>query len=188
MCLLWGVFVGVYVTPVMVKLFLLCPRQLWLSYNTWFRPVTSSMVLGRRVHEGLCWDRVVSRLGASEVRVGFYLESKRYPLRGIVDAVVRVGGGWFPVEYKHQVWVGVPEKIQVTLYALMLEEYVGAPVTRAYIVTPARILDLKVTGALRRRAVNALNHTLKTIQQPIPPPPKPTALCGVCPYKSYCSL
>ena len=88
-------------TPVMVKLFLLCPRQIWLSQYTWFKPVTPSMIRGKEKHGLIPWDKIALKIGVSEIRTNMYLESRKYPVKGIVDAIARVGEEWRPVEYKH---------------------------------------------------------------------------------------
>jgi len=175
-------------TPVMVKLFLQCPRQLWLAQHTWFKPLTPSMLHGRRVHERVPWSQVASRIGASEVKVNLYLESRKHPLHGILDAAAKIGEEWRPLEYKHQTLIGRAEKTQVTLYAILLEENTGIPVTRAYIITPAKIYHVKTTGALKQRALQTLYQALQAIAKTIPPPPRPSPLCKTCPYKNQCYL
>ena len=177
-----------YVTPSLVKLFLECPREAWLSVHHWYRSMTSSMKLGLKVHELLDVGELRRRIGFTDYVVGLHVCSERLRLYGVLDLAVKTSYGWAPLEYKHQSMVGFPEKIQTVLYALLLEEHVGEPVTRAYIVLPRRVYRLKVSGGLRRRALYALDNTFKVLNKPVPPRPRRTSLCSTCPYRGFCWL
>lgn len=176
------------VTSVMVKVYLQCPRQLWLSYKTWYKPVTQAMVYGKKIHEKIPWNEIAGKIGGSEVKSNVVLESERYGLRGVLDALVRVSEEWRPIEYKHQTVIGRPEKIQTTLYAILVEDTLGRPVTKAYIVTPVRIHHVKITGSLREKALRILEETVEVLEKPLPPLPRPSKLCKTCPFKNYCYI
>ena len=177
-----------YATPSLVKLFLECPREAWLSIHHWYKPVTPSMRLGLRVHELLDVEELRRRVGFTDYVVGLHVYSEKLRLRGVLDLAVKTSYGWAPLEYKHQSMIGFPEKIQTTLYALLLEEYVGEPVTRAYIVLPNHVYRLRVTGGLRRRALHALGKALEVLGKPTPPRPRRISLCSVCEYRGFCWL
>jgi len=177
-----------YVTPSLVKLFLECPREAWFSVHHWYRPVTPSMRLGLEAHELLDVEGLRRRIEFTDYVVGLRVCSEKLRLRGVLDLAVRTSHGWAPLEYKHQSMIGFPEKVQATLYALLLEEYVGEPVTRAYIVLPSHVYRLRVTGGLRRRAIHALGRTLEVLSMPTPPRPRRSSLCSVCGYRGFCWL
>ncbi len=152
-----------YLTPSIVKLSLECPREAWLSLHHWYKPITPSMRLGIRAHELLDVEELRRRIGFTEYFVGLSLSSEKLGLRGVLDLAVRTSYGWAPVEYKYQSMIGFPEKIQTTLYALLLEECFGENVSRAYIVLPNRVYRFRVTGGMRRRALHALERAVDVL-------------------------
>ena len=109
-----------------------CERLFYLEEVEEIRLADEAVYAGRALHE----ERMEPDPTRTEWR-GFSLSSERLGLVGRVDAFRQRDGGWIPYEHKRgrarrgddgqpEAWPS--DQLQVTAYALLLEEELGEPV------------------------------------------------------------
>ena len=178
----------IFVSPSMIKTYLKCPRILWFNVNTFIEAKTLPMILGKKVHRVIDLEAYRSKIGFTDYVKDVYLESRKYMIAGVLDYLALIDGKWIPVEYKHSTWIDIAEKAQTAAYALLAEDNYNVIIDYAYIVTPMRVLRLRITGKLRRITLNVIEEVKKLIESPTPPSIDPRPLCTACPYSMYCKI
>lgn len=122
------------------------------------------------------------------------VELGQVPFVGIVDRVDRIGGRLVVSDYKSGTLPGVrwrDDKIrQVMLYAAALQESMGEIPDRARLLyLGQRILDVRVTERRLEAAVESLGGVWDGINTACADDafdPRPTVLCGWCPFIDQC--
>jgi CRISPR-associated exonuclease Cas4 len=174
-----------------------CPRIVYYRYCLpMIRPVTFTMEAGKEAHraeEGRERRRSLRayRLADGERFFDLPLESEGLGLRGKVDMVVRRAAEVIPVEYKDSPGrTGKHVILQLTAYALLLEEAWGLPALRGFVYSiPARrAREVTMTPELKHE-VQALLGTIQemVIAERMPGPPRSRGKCGVCEFRRFCN-
>lgn len=186
-----------------IKQFIYCPRIVYYRYCLpRIRPVTSLMEEGVRQHEAE-EDREERRnLHNYGLKVGerFFhlsLQSAQLSLTGKVDLIIATPARTAPgaeaivVEYKYsENKAGAHFKLQLTAYALLLEEAWNIPVRKAFLYS----LPLKRAEAIPITQLQR-NKVLQTVQQIkhiveseiLPPPPTTQSRCISCEFRRFCN-
>lgn len=183
-----------------LKQYAFCPRLLY--YSTCLpqlRPTTYKMKAGRQAHEtaeDLEQRRSLHTYGlkAGERHFNVSLVSRRLGMRGKVDLVIEaeIAGQReaIPVDYKLSEKVAGHWELQLTAYAVMLEEAWGVPVRRGffYLIPLRRARQVPITVHLRTRLDETL-LAMKAIlfQEKMPPPPLQRAKCVPCEFRRFCN-
>ena len=179
-----------------LKQYMYCPRICF--YHTCLpdiRPVTAKMHLGIRAHEQE-QKRAARRTlqqyhvhtGERQFDVGVASDSLR--LSGQIDEVVSTSEGQFPVDYKLAHKAGFHFKVQLTAYALLLEETLGQPVPTGYLyLIPTReMIQVHFTHKLRTIVTEALDGMSRiTRDEHLPNPTLYTARCVDCEFRRFCN-
>lgn len=176
-----------------------CPRVVWyrLVVGQAGRD-TAKMEMGQRAEEALVrleQRRRLQRYGleGAERRFSVPMSSDALGLHGVCDLVLEVPGDprrAYPVEVKTtRGGVGRHHILQLTAYAMLLEEGGAAPVDRAFVLLlPAdRVVEVPV-GERERAAVErtaaAIRRMVET--QRFPRPTKHLSFCPDCEFVNFC--
>lgn len=123
-------------------------------------------------------------------RFDVWLSSRALGLEGIVDMVIETPDGPIPVDYKMVRMFGEHQRLQLTGYAVLLEEATGMAVPRGFLYSvdreEAEVVEL---GADRRQklldVVAAMREMLMTERMPEPTPHE--SKCEECEYLRFCN-
>ncbi|GAB4581212.1 MAG: CRISPR-associated protein Cas4 [Anaerolineales bacterium] len=185
-----------------LKQWVYCPRILY--YEVCLpdvRPVTYKMEAGTEAGKGE-EGREVRRslrtygLEQGERAFGVSLISPRLGLRATLDMVIWPAGEGgapvevIPVDYKLSKMAGEHYKLQLTAYALMLEEAYQVPVKRGflYFIPLRKAEQVPITKHLRerlQRELEAMQGMLKTERMPEPTPHR--GRCVACEFRRFCN-
>jgi CRISPR-associated exonuclease Cas4 len=183
-----------------LKQYVYCSRVLY--YHACLprvRPTTFKMEASADAHrsaEGQERRRSLRAYGleSGERHFNVSLVSERLGMRGEVDLVIETEAeGWreaIPVDYKLSSKAGAHFQLQLTAYAVMLEEAWGLPVQRGflYLIPLRRAEEVRVTP--RRRA--ALDEALAVmngilLREEMPPAPRQRSRCVACEFRRFCN-
>lgn len=173
-----------------------CPRVAW-----WTHVCPVGKVESFKMRQGLAKERRQQRLqkrrtlrafgvknGAIECNVNLY--SADLGLTGRLDMLLRWGVSRFPVEIKFTRGPArLNHRLQLTGYALLLEEHFGVAVPHGYVVRlPDDTVDkVEIDGPLRDltwKTMQGLRNTIRREQ--MPPPNSLVARCIDCEYRRFC--
>lgn len=122
------------------------------------------------------------------------LRSDVLGLTGEADLVIETqqtnGVEWIPVDYKLSRKVGKHFKLQLTAYAMMLEEMHAVKVQRAfiYLIPLRKATAVNITTRLRNELSAALkNMRLTETRQQMPPPTAQLRKCQSCEFRRFCN-
>lgn len=180
-----------------VKQFTYCPRIIFYERCLpHVRPRTYKMDAGRDAHEEeqtRAARRTLAAYGVPEGERHFNvaLQSVHRSLTGILDEVVKTSSGEvFPVDYKLAKQVSKHHKLQLTAYAILLEEASSVPVTRGfiYLIPTRESVEIAITAELRTEAeqVLAAITTMVTLEQ-MPEPTTNRNYCTACEFRRFCN-
>jgi CRISPR-associated exonuclease Cas4 len=188
---------GIQLTASDARQWAYCPRVLYFNYVV---PVnkkpTFKMETGRRQHAGvqaLEKRRVLRRYGLERADRLFNLRlhSPERGLTGIIDMALRDGDRYYPVEFKHSRRDYFHHhKLQLTAYAVLLEETMGALVPFGFIHNSwsGRTYRVEFTPTLRAELETALRDIRQMIQTERMPDPTPQrAKCADCEFRNWCA-
>ncbi len=180
-----------------LKQFTYCPRVVFyercLSH---IRPITAKMEAGAEAHEDEPKRAVRRTLGGYDVLAGqrrfdVHLTSPRLHLTGIVDEVVYTNEGEvFPVDYKLAKKVGDQHRLQLTAYALLLEDATATPIGRGYVylMLTKQLVKIEITPDLRTRLAQLMNQMRRMVEQEhMPFRSKNQAICTACEFRRFCN-
>jgi len=186
-----------------LKQYTYCPRIVFYRYCLpKIRPVTYLMEEGIRSHEEE--DRREERrslrtygIANGERFFHLSLQSERLGLSGRVDLAIAIpsrdtsGAEATVVEYKlSEQKAGAHFKLQLTAYALLLEEAWGLPVQQAFLYSiPMRKAErISITPALRKKVTQTVTQIRQIIESEImPPPPATQHRCVTCEFRRFCN-
>ena len=136
--------------------------------------------------------RKLSRFGLENgiVRYQVELASKTLGIHGICDAVIEHNGAYYPVEFKLSSAKPVKgHRLQLTAYALMLEEHYGQSVELGFILYGDRgKTDTVVFNEWQELTKHAIEQVKHSFTSPLlPHSPASEAQCGQCEYLNYCA-
>lgn len=185
-----------YATITDLKQYIYCPRIFY--YHACLpdvRPVTIKMERGIDAHEAeqkraarrtLHQYHVVEGTRHFDVPV----QSEQLGLSGQVDEVVKADSGLFPVDYKLAKHSGYHFKIQLTAYALILEEMTGDVIHQGYIylMRAHKMETVRFNEKLRqtvKQAVEQMRHIAQN--EHIPSPTTYHQRCVDCEFRRFCN-
>jgi CRISPR-associated exonuclease Cas4 len=185
-----------YLTVTAIKDYVHCPRFVYYAgCLPAVRPRTYMMDAGREEHER---ERERARrrtlraygLPEGERRFAQTVVSHRLRLAGQVDELVIAESGWIPVDYKLSDRPNDSFIMQVTAYALLVEETFGVTVTTGflYLMVKRTLHPVPITPEARasvERICAAIRRIIDTEQ--MPPPPSARAKCRVCEFRRFCN-
>lgn len=160
------------------------------------RPRTYKMDAGRDTHDveaKRAARRNLSQYGevAGERYFDVVLTSAHLGLTGIVDEVVRTADGtWFPVDYKLAKQASPHYRVQLTAYALMLEEAESVAVEKGfiYLIPLRKMVAVPITAQLRERVLTLLTHMREmVIHELMPAPAVNPNYCASCEFRRFCN-
>lgn len=179
-----------------LKQYIYCPRILY--YHACLpdiRPVTYKMQAGIEAHVGER-QRAERRslkmydLPDGERYFDVHVRSSVLGLSGEVDEIVDTQTELFPVDYKSAQHVGEHFKVQLTAYALMMEEHYQRSVKRGFItLIPVRkTVEIPITPGLRRRVHESLDAMRAIVEQEtMPSPTEWQQRCADCEFRRFCN-
>ncbi len=179
-----------------LKQYVYCPRILYYYVCLpRVRPTTFSMEASVEAHaaaQGQEHRRTLRAYGLEEGKRHFNvgLVSERLGMRGEVDLVIETEKELIPVDYKLSTQAGEHFRLQLTAYALMLEEAWGGTVKRGffYLIPLRRAEEMRITARQRARlgeVLAAMNEILW--HERMPPPPRRRGKCVDCEFRRFCN-
>ncbi|MBI4849524.1 MAG: CRISPR-associated protein Cas4 [Nitrospirae bacterium] len=150
----------VFVTASLLLEYLFCPRFIYFMNCLCIKQNEGKrfkVLKGRAVHEDRQEENIDylrKRIGCIEKKVGVYLASGEYHIKGIVDEVLTLSDGTMaPLDYKYAEYKGTVFKnhhYQAVFYGLLIKENFGKDVNRGFICyTRSRnhLEEIAITGA-----------------------------------------
>jgi CRISPR-associated exonuclease Cas4 len=183
-----------------LKQYVYCPRILY--YHACLprvRPVTFKMEASIEAHtaeEGREQRRSLAAYGLQQGERHFHvaLVSERIGMRGEVDMVIETGEEKareaIPVDYKLSGRAGEHFQLQLTAYAVMLEDAWGVPVRRGflYYLPLRRAEEVRITTARRARLDEALRVMAAILhKEEMPPATRQRTRCPACEFRRFCN-
>lgn len=179
-----------------LKQYMYCPRICF--YHTCLpdiRPVTAKMRHGITAHDEEKRRAVRRTLGKYHAVDGTrYFDvgviSQRLNLSGAVDEVVETDNGLFPIDYKLAKTAGQHYKIQLTAYAMLLEEQTETSITLGYLwlMQSRRMVTVRFTEELRQTVEEALQHMHMIVRDELLPAPTTVQpRCIDCEFRRFCN-
>ncbi len=165
-----------------------CERLFYLEEVEEIRVANADVYAGRRIHAQL--PQIAPEL------TSFTIESERLGLKGKLDCVKRDGNRWVPFEVKkgrsagrqgEGVWPS--DELQLTAYAMLLEEHLGAPVLEGQIhyCADRRTITLPMVPARREKVLRAIARANELRRSPSRPPvTTDERLCAKCSLAPVC--
>lgn len=151
---------------------------------------------GRNIHDKRLKenkDYLRKRIGVIDKEMDVSLVSEKYKIRGKVDEVLTLEDQTLaPLDYKYAQFeerIFKTYKIQLLLYALMIEEVYGSEVNRGFIVycrNGYQIKELNITEKERSNIIKILKDYINIIQGYYPKGTSDGKKCLDCCYKNIC--
>lgn len=159
------------------------------------RPRTYKMLAGEAAHQRERERAARRTLFAYQIKDGerrfdVRLTSPNLGLTGIIDEVVLMADQALVVDYKLAEWVGENHQLQLTAYALLVEEAFQLPVKQGfvYLMKAKRFESVPVTPQFRNSVLEAIRE-IEIIRQReyLPPPTSQARKCESCEFRRFCS-
>jgi len=179
-----------------LKQYVYCPRILY--YHVCLpkvRPTTYKMEASVEAHATAQEQehrRTLRAYGLEQGQRHFNvgLVSERLGMRGEVDLAIETETELIPVDYKLSSKMGEHFQLQLTAYALMLEDAWGAPVKRGffYWIPLRRAEEMRITVRQRAKldeALAVMNTML--LREQMPPPARQRSKCVACEFRRFCN-
>lgn len=191
----------IMITPSEIMEYLYCPRftfflnVLRISQHEERR---FKVMKGREVHEQRGKENrayIRKKIPMTSKEINVYLASPSLQVRGIIDEVLHLkDGSLAPLDYKFSVFnqkLYNTYKIQLTLYALLIEETYQKNVTQGYIAyvrKGSHVETVEISEHYRKKAKKIVSEVLTIIEKEIYPKATPDKRkCVDCTYKNICS-
>jgi len=186
-----------YFTVTDLKQYAYCPRVVFYERCLpHVRPRTFKMDAGRDIHEDeedRAARRTLRQYGEveGERRFGLHLTSLHLGLTGELDEVVYTADGrCFPVDYKFAKGVSHHYKIQLTAYAMLLEEAESREVEYGfvYLILSRKMVKVNFSVELRKSVLTILAELQRMIEQErMPQPAENPHYCTACEFRRFCN-
>jgi CRISPR-associated exonuclease Cas4 len=183
------------ITVVELKRYAYCPRIVFITHVLHLDEVVSeAMEAGLEQHDEAVITPLIAKLKALRVLRSVELRSERLKISGKPDyLVITRNREYVPVEVK---WASSDKgrgrwdhKLQLTAYALLIEENFKTSVKRGYIyyLKDKRVAELVIDEGLKnltRKIIDNMHKMILEERDPgiITPPSK----CVNCGYRAYC--
>lgn len=159
------------------------------------RPITYKMQASSAAHETepkRAVRRSLDILGAADGRRFFDVSVQSAVLRlsGQIDEVIETPYELIPVDYKLAQREGEHFKLQLTAYALLLEEIYQKPVKRGflYLIPKRKTIEVSITPRLRKNLHAALDDMWKIAAgEHMPPATDWRQRCVDCEFRRFCN-
>lgn len=179
-----------------LKQYIYCPRIFYYhACLPRIRPVTYKMKAGIEAHEDE--RRKAARRSLSMYdslsgtrRFDVSVQSTTLGLTGQIDEVVETETELIPVDYKQARKDGYHFKLQLTAYAMLLEETTHKPTKRGflYLILTRKAVEVPITAKLRREVKRALvEMRLIAEREAMPPPTDWRQRCADCEFRRFCN-
>ncbi len=179
-----------------LKQYIYCPRIFF--YHACLpnvRPITNKMQHGIDAHEQeqkRAARRTLHQYHVVEGQRRFDVPviSQSLHLSGKIDEVVDTPDGSFPVDYKLSKHASYHFKIQLTAYAMLLEETTQQGIAKGYLyLIPSHdMISVRFTRKLRQQvelAMTKMRHIAQT--EMIPEPTDKFQRCVDCEFRRFCN-
>jgi len=167
--------------------YLYCPRKVYFLKVQGVRIARPKMELGRELHSKV--KRVIRRL-EGEVHENVYLESRRYGIKGCVDAVVKRGDNYVPIDVKYSRFKDVfyRWKMQLVAYAVLIEENYGCEVREGliYLIQNRKWMEVGIFPEDRKRLKDIIAKVERLIEEGSYPPAAKSKKCNYCEVAKFC--
>lgn len=183
------------VTVTDLKNWVYCARVPFYTAFLAQRPTTFKMAAGQGGHvqvADLEERRSLRAYGLTEGERVFHvrLRSAQLGLSGLLDMAILTETAATPVEFKSTTGgVGLNHKVQLTAYALLVEERWERPVERGfiYLIPQRRAYSVPITDQLRQQVHAILGELRQSLRaEAKPPPTQQRAKCADCEFRRYC--
>lgn len=159
------------------------------------RPVTYKMQASIAIHETepkRAARRSLNPIGAADGSRQFdvSVQSTKLRLSGQIDEVIETPDEIVPIDYKLAQAEGQHFKMQLTAYALLLEETRQKPVTRGflYLIPKRKAIEVSITPRLRASVYAALMDMENiAVHEQMPPATDWRRRCADCEFRRFCN-
>jgi len=180
-----------------ISQYLYCPRKIYFMKVMGAKITRPKMAMGQEIHEKM-YDNLKRRKkvwkGADEVLENVYLEGVRYGLKGYVDAIIRRGDEYIPVDFKFSRFeleeggLFYNWKMQLVAYAVLVEENYNTIVKRVliYSTESKKWIKVEISPEDRRALKRILENIKEIILGEKYPTIKKSRKCGYCEMDKIC--
>ena len=169
--------------------YLYCPRKLYFIRVVGLKIKKPKMEVGKEVH-GEVAKALKRRKIEGEILENVYLESQKYRIKGCVDAVIRRGEEYIPVDIKFSRFrtLFYQWKMQLVAYAVLVEENFGCKVRRAYVyLTESNDwIEVKIMPEDKEALVNIIRKVEEIIREEKYPQACKSKKCNYCEVSKFC--
>lgn len=162
-----------------------CPRSFWYQIAFGRRKLSNE-----HIEEGLEQDEArLERSDSPDVIYGVRAFSEALGLTGYVDAVMKVGDEFVPVDYKKgKKKESETDRLILCALAMCLEESSGQTINRGYLYyTGSRSqVEVEFTPALREKVKEVAARAWNILESEEPPLPANDRRCHGCSFEPYC--
>jgi len=125
-----------------------------------------------------------------KVLTGIYMESQRYGMKGVLDTLIETSEELYPVDVKLSKFqsVSYPWKMQITAYAILVEENFGRTVRSGfiYLINMKKFLEVRVEPEDRKALKRIKDEIEDIIAHEKYPRTSRSKKCGYCEVSEFC--
>jgi len=169
--------------------YLYCPRKLYFIKVMGLKITRPKMDVGKEVHEKV-GKSLTRRKIEGEILENVYLESQKYGVRGCVDAIIKRGGEYIPVDIKFSRFKSLfyQWKMQLVAYAVLVEENFGCKVKKAYVylTEEKNWIEVEITPEDRKALMKIIQKVRGLIREERYPKANKSKKCNYCEVARFC--
>jgi len=190
----------IMITPSEILEFIFCPRFIYFMNvlkipqyeDNRYKVHKGRLIHSQRSEHNKNYLR--KKLNVIKVERNVYLASEKIKARGIVDEIFWFKDGTMsPLDYKWAELKGAgfkSHKIQLVLYAVLMEEIYKKPVHKGYITyikTSSNPVEIEISSKLKKECLLIINTVFDIIvNEKLPSKTKYRIKCSDCTYKNIC--
>jgi len=169
--------------------YLYCPRKLYFIRVMGLRITKPKMDVGKEIHESV-GKSLKRRKLEGEVMENVYLESRRYGIKGCVDAIIRRGEEYIPVDIKFSRFRSVfyGWKMQLAAYSILVEENFHCRVEKGYIylAETREWIEVEITPEDKETLAKTIRKVEELLREEKFPRASRSKKCGYCEMSKLC--
>ncbi len=169
--------------------YLYCPRKLYFIKVMGLRITRPKMNAGKEVHENVARS-IARRKMEGEILENVYLESQRYGMKGCVDAIIKRGEEYIPMDIKFSRFKSLfyQWKMQLVAYAVLVEENFGCSVKKAYIYLAEGKdwIEVEITPEDKEALTKIIQKVREIIREEKYPKTRKSKKCNYCEAARFC--
>lgn len=171
--------------------YLYCPRKVYFIRIAGIKITKPKMEEGKAIHDDArrSLKSFAEKLGG-ELLTGIYLESERYGLKGIVDAVVKAADQVYPIDVKLSRFESLTYawKMQIAAYAMLVEGEFGVRVEKGfiYLVERRKFLEVPIQPEDRKSLKRIVVEVEELLRSGKYPRASKSKRCGYCEMEPFC--